>query len=210
MARQIKWCNYTWSIKTGIEGPGPNNWSDDEKDVYVDEKGHLHLKIINRNGKWYCTEVAGEILGYGTYVFEVKDTKQFADNAVLGLFVYQDDDHEIDIEIARWGKVDGLNIDFVVQQKDLELRKDPTRHHGFYIDPTLPSINSFTWSESEVNFKTESGGKTEQWKYPLSFIPKAEKEKVILNFWLFEGEPPLGHKEEEVVITKFRFIKEML
>ena len=50
--------------------PGPNFWSDRKSDVWVDDEGRLHLKIVKRHGKWYCTEVTcDKIFGYGAYVF---------------------------------------------------------------------------------------------------------------------------------------------
>ena len=207
LGRQIQWSGYTWNVKSGFGGPGPNKWSDGTDHVYVDNEGNLHLKIIEKDGIWYCAEIFGnETLGYGTYVFELKEAK-LADNAVLGMFVYQDDEREIDIEMSKWGVPEGPNMSFVVQQ--IIATKDTTKpyHHEFDIDPNITSINKFFYSESEVNFQSESKAKVESWKYPLSYIPKTENEKVDLNLWLHKGEQPSNEQQQEVIIKNFKFIK---
>jgi hypothetical protein len=38
-------------------GPGPNSFSDDTPNVWVDSLGRLHMKIDKKKGKWRCAEV---------------------------------------------------------------------------------------------------------------------------------------------------------
>ncbi|HQA53253.1 MAG TPA: hypothetical protein PK419_10400, partial [Spirochaetota bacterium] len=115
---------YTWQVKTGDEkmGPGPNYFSNNAKNAWVDSSGYLHLAITNRNGEWQCAEViCTESLGYGTYSFDVDTPADAIDkNTVLGLFTWDDDFpsfyREIDIEISRWGEDRPYpNTQFVVQ-----------------------------------------------------------------------------------------------
>gem|GEM_PF-3627730 len=41
--RTIDFSSIQWLVKSGRdEGPGPNNWSDDERSVWVDSTGRLH------------------------------------------------------------------------------------------------------------------------------------------------------------------------
>lgn len=80
MVRQIQWSGYTWDVKSGFMGPGPNKWSDDADQVYVDSEGDLHLKILKKDRVWCCSEVyLTETLGYGTYLFELKEARIFED-----------------------------------------------------------------------------------------------------------------------------------
>ena len=118
----IEFSGYKWNVKhpLGRKGPGNNLWSNRESDVWVDDEGRLHLKIVKgEDGNWYCTEVYTEkSFGYGTYIFylatELEDSgvpgegTSLDKNVVLGFFTWDDNtcetnaNSEIDIELARW------------------------------------------------------------------------------------------------------------
>lgn len=53
----IEFAGHTWNVKSGTGGPGPNNWSNSNNSVWVDNEGKLHLKIRYINGKWVCAEI---------------------------------------------------------------------------------------------------------------------------------------------------------
>ncbi len=86
--KEIEFGGYTWSIRTGKGGPGPNAW--DENNVWLDAATNLHLKISQREGGWSCAEVAmRKRLGFGRCQFQViSRLDHFDDNVVLGLFTY--------------------------------------------------------------------------------------------------------------------------
>ena len=70
--RTIEFSGHTWKVKASETqaGPGPNYFSDRGEDVWVDESGRLHLRIVYRDSRWYCTEVfTSEPLGYGIIYF---------------------------------------------------------------------------------------------------------------------------------------------
>ena len=110
-ARTIEFSGYQWEVRPSEDsgGPGPNHW--DENNVSVDSNGYLHMKLTQRNGEWYCSEVyLPQALGFGLYQFSVIGRVDTLDpNVVLGLFNYPTPDigpdgtNEIDIEFAHWG-----------------------------------------------------------------------------------------------------------
>ena len=110
-AATIKFSGHDWQIRPSATngGPGPNRW--EEKNVSVDASGHLHLKLTERDGKWYCAELyTRKALGFGLYEFQVVGRLDRLDpNVVFGLFNYPEPDvgrdgtNEIDIEFSRWG-----------------------------------------------------------------------------------------------------------
>jgi hypothetical protein len=110
-ARTIQFSGHRWQVKQSDRpvGPGPNWFSGREENVWVDEKGRLHLRISQREGHWWCAEVyTDKNLGYGTYVFRIAGKLHELDkSAVLGLFTWDDNtflnaaNSEIDIEFAR-------------------------------------------------------------------------------------------------------------
>ena len=118
----LQFSGYEWAIKAGdLLGPGPNNFSASTDNVWVDDEDRLHLKITHRDGTWYCAEVYRmESLGYGTYTFYLSSYVDLLDKNVVGSpFLYQDDEHELDIEFSRWGVEEGPNAQFVVQPWDV-------------------------------------------------------------------------------------------
>jgi|WetSurSiteA1Bulk_404760.scaffolds.fasta_scaffold00244_15 hypothetical protein len=214
--RLISFSGYTWQVKDSVApaGPGPNYFSSDVNDVFVDSAG-LHLKIVNHGGVWYCTEVVNtSFLGYGTYVFQLgTDVGLLDKNAVLGMFTWDDTSsdyyyREIDIEYSRWDDPGYANSQFVVQPywESANIYRWET---------TLPGSNStsgFKWTPTAVLFKTFEGlrsfldpnGIIQSWNYTGDNIPPEGKEQARINLWLFHPSvPPAG--TVEVIIKSFTF-----
>src|ERR1035441_5438988 len=69
-AKDIESGGYTWAVRSGRGGPGPNAW--DENNAWLDTSTNLHLKISQRDGRWACAEVTmRKRLGFGRYQFQV-------------------------------------------------------------------------------------------------------------------------------------------
>lgn len=219
-ASPLSFSGYTWSVRSGQGGPGPNAWN--PSNVWLDAHGHLHLKITLRDGQWSCAEVTlQQRLGFGRYQFEVEGPiHQFDPNIVLGLFNYptrdvgSDATHEIDIEIARWGNAAYPNGNFVVWPVDPSL-KQTSKTFEFALTGT-GSTHRFDWSPARVVFQSLQGfalGDKEgielgRWTYePQDALQRIAQKPmpVHLNLWLFQGRPPTDAKEVEVVIRRFTF-----
>jgi hypothetical protein len=118
-AKEVEFGGYTWAIRSGFGGPGPNTW--DENNVWLDASTNLHLKTSQRDGKWSCAEVTmRKRLGFGRYQFQVQGrVDRFDDYVVLGLFNYPTGDvgpdgtHEMDIEFARCPDFDSSLVNAV-------------------------------------------------------------------------------------------------
>gem|GEM_PF-725665 len=219
-SRKIQFSGYTWQLKTGrqsINGLKRNYFSDSEDNVWVDDKGQLHLKITKRNGRWYCAEVASEkSFGYGKYIFYLQSpADQFADNVVLGLFTWGSSPRyshrEIDIEFSRWGKPEGKNAQFVVQPGT-----QPGNTHWFNIKlEENHSTHSFEWRRDSIFFQSLRGHYPsppdgsyiiQSWSYTGKNNPRPGDEKARIDLWLSNAKPPSDNAEVEVVIKKFEFI----
>ncbi|MBC8232168.1 T9SS type A sorting domain-containing protein [bacterium] len=218
--RVISFSGYDWEVKASKDpvGPGPNRFSDSEEDVWVDADGQLHLKIVQRDEKWYCTEVINkETLGYGQYIFYVASRVDLLDpNTVVGLFTWdtnapQYNYREIDIEFAKWADPENDNAQFVVQPYDT-----PGNTHRFNIVLNGDySTHLFEWRKNRIDFQSLHGHELpppteghiiESWTYTGSDIPPTGSENARINFWLFEGKPPSNEQEAEVVIKRFEFV----
>lgn len=216
--RTLEFLGYTWNVKAAEVpvGPGPNYFSDREEEVWVDEDGRLHLRIVYRNGRWYSSEVFTDApLGYGTYSFTpVSRVDHLDPNVVLGLFTWDDtapesNYREIDIEFSRWGEPGADNAQFVIQpwnvsgnryRFNMELEGDYSTH-------------SFAWYEDRIEFSSFQGhepspppaDEIESWLYEGAHIPPAGPANARINLWLFNGSPPSDGQGVEVVITAFEF-----
>jgi hypothetical protein len=218
-SRVITFSGYEWEVKSSEwpVGPGPNYFSDRNEDVWIDENGWLHMRIVPRSGLWYCTEViTTQSFGYGMYTFTLASrVDQLDKNVVLGLFTWDDaaPEHnyrEIDIEFSRWGEETGDNSQFVVQpwghtgnrhRFNMNLRGDHSTH-------------SFDWSLNNIQFSSFHGhvsppdpnDEIESWLYAGTDIPPEGDENARINLWLLDSNPPSDGEAVEAVIEAFEFI----
>jgi hypothetical protein len=217
-AGEIVFGGYTWTVRSGHGGPGPNAW--DERNVWLDAATNLHLRIACREGTWSCAEVSMRTrLGFGTYQFQtIGRLDRLDDNVVLGLFNYPtaevgpDGTQEIDIEFARWGAANNPIGNFTVWPAErgfkqvskafpLALAEDAATHR-------------FAWSPRRIVFRSLGGHRDDDdnplahWTYspaePARFIAH-QPMPVHINLWLFQGQAPKNGQEVEVIIRDFRF-----
>lgn len=215
--RKLIFSGYEWKVKAGSSkiGPGPNYFSDSEDNVWVDDEGYLHLKIINRNGNWHCSEIIStESFGFGKYVFYLNSYPEFLDqNVVIGFFTWDDDPafnhREIDIEFSKWKETNGLNSQYVIQPYTTDGNR--YRFDTYLTQPD--SVHLFEWKENEVIFSSFEGDEINSALEINSYVyngldtPIPGNENVRLNLWLIDGFSPVDHKEVEVIIEKFKFIR---
>ncbi len=229
--RIIRFSEYYWLVKKRdydrIE-PGPNYFTDGPNDVWVDPNGYLHLKIAQKEGKWYCSEVIADAsLGYGTYIFTVQGRPDLLDpNIILGLFTYDEpvspDQHrEIDVEISRWpawreppGDVNDVNNAQYVVMPD-----KPEHKHRFYINECNTTTHVFNWQPDRICFWSYYGDFSlappkediiECWAYTGSDIPLPGVENPRINFYLGSGCPPLNGQDAEIVIKSFQYLPDAI
>ena len=108
----LKFANCDWMVKrvNDLTSPGPNYFSDDPENLWIDDAGRLHLRITRRGEQWYCGAViAKRNLGYGRYAFTLAEGIKGMDrNAVLTFSTWDDrtpdqNFREMDIEISESG-----------------------------------------------------------------------------------------------------------
>jgi parallel beta-helix repeat protein len=229
----INFSGHTWSVRHSSEspqGPGNNYWSNSTENIWVDDEGQLHLKITynRRNGKWYCPEIfSQESFGYGKYVFYVASrVDNFDENVVGGLFTYEGrgettpKEYEIDIEFSRWGVETNNNSLHVFQYRIAD--GDPaTDDEPNEIDPNSFNISlngeysthTFVWKNDYLHFQSYHGhyDNLPSEDYLISEkiwedtrIPPESEEKVHLNLWLVNGNPPSDPEQSVEIIIKMR------
>jgi len=217
--RTVQFSGYEWKVKSseGRVGPGPNYFSDSLDNVTVDGQGQLHLRITKRNGRWFCAEVISRLsFGYGTYRFYLRSAvNNLNPQVVLGMFTWDDDPaynhREIDIEMSRWGHASNKDAQFVLQP--YTKARNIVR---FSISTALQTTtHSFTWKPESVFCQSLAGhydappepGFIIQQHLFTQGVPRPGEENARINLWLMVGAPPSDGKEQEVIISKFEFVK---
>ena len=214
-ARIISFAGYDWVVEDSDEstvGPGPNYFSSSEDNVWVDNQGRLHLKIVQRDGKWYCSKVAlWNAYGYHKYVFYLDSrVDQLDKNVVAGLFAYLSDEQEIDIEVSKWGKANNDNCQFAVQ---------PSTNAGNKVRFNLPlkddySTHFFNWQKDSIEFGSYLGKSltppeedvVKTWTYTGKDIPTSPDLRIKINLWLFKGKFPSDNQDNELIIKDFKIL----
>ena len=168
--RYIAFSGYCWEVRktSQPQAAGPNYYSNDERDVWVDADRKLHIRISYRDGKWNCAEIFAGGFGYGTYTFRIGTPADVLDrNAVLGLFTWDDACFEtgalseLDIELTKWGGFFN-NLHYSVQPThgpDTEEGWYPERSESTFISLAgdTRSTHAFTWARGYVNFASYQG-----------------------------------------------------
>lgn len=213
--KSLNFSGHVWLVKasTSRVGPGTNYFSDSRDNVWVDATGRLHLRICEREGKWYCAEIISkESFGLGTYRFTLDTPLVKVDrNIVLGLFTWSDSaefaHREIDVECGKWGnESDVNNAQFVVQPYQV-----PGRLIRFTVPAELSNVTyGFLWRDRQVRFQCgESGNAHEsilkEWNFKASAVPRAGSEHARINLWLCTSKPPYDKNATEVIISAFTF-----
>ncbi len=208
----IQFAGYTWLVKNAPSpiGPGPNIWN--SKNVWVDDRGRLHLRIHKEpTGVWTCAEVyTQKVFGYGTYQWWIEGVLATVDqNVVLGLFMYSGHDgfDEIDIECARWGNPTAPNLSYTVWPNF------GSTEHQWTTQYTLSSTDLYTThrcirTPDSVVFQSMKGLVTDT---TTTFVRKTSTHgvkalmPVHLNVWLFNGIPPSNEGEIEIIVHDFTY-----
>lgn len=192
----IRFAGLDWTVKiheTGQWGPGPNYFSGSEQDITIDSNGYLHMKIVQRNGKWFSTEVVSDkAMGYGTYTFTLDgNLEDIPENIVLGLFTwdnntfYSDANSEVDIEISKWGdKTDERTLQYGVQPINFGTLYPERMHRPEYPLGKLKGVTThgFNWTDTAITWASYSGdtyGQGEllgEWKFDTSFPGRVKEE----------------------------------
>jgi hypothetical protein len=212
--RTIEFAGYTWDVKAGFGNPGQNFWANDSSNVWIDGKERLNLTLApDDNGRWYATEVISrDTFGYGVYTFYIDaEPQDFDPHVVAGIFLYRDEENEIDIEFSRWGDKENYQFgNYVVQPADL-----PGNQFRF---PILASGSYTThrieWNPDQILFSSWHGHYPEppvgkiiaQWQYGGYSIPQADQIKLFFNIWLFRGILPKSDKSEIFTIARFTYV----
>ena len=209
--KMLHFSGYDWLVRDLLSYRGGSINSFDPANAWTDENGALHLHITKNQDGWSCAEVKlTRSLGYGTYLFVVRDISHLEPSAVLSLFTWDgmgtdENRHELDIEVSHWGWPNNENAQYVVQPYYI-----PTNTVRFNA-PLGVLTHAFRWEPGQVTFTTYTGAQLTGRAHPLNrhvftaHVPVPGGEAARINLYVFGwGKVPL-QRENEIVVEKFKY-----
>ena len=209
--KALTFSGYEWEVRqTPSDRGGQNDY--DPANVWIDAEGCMHLKLAQRDGKWTNAEVTlARSLGYGTYVFVVRDVSQIEPSSVLGLFTWdaeapEQTHREMGIEFSRWGDPALKNAQFVVQPYYM------AANVSRFAAPAGRMTHSFQWEPGRATFTTVPGDTVPARAQAMarheftSGVPAPGNETIRMNLYYFRYARLPLQREVEVVIEKFQYL----
>jgi hypothetical protein len=211
-SKTIHFSGYDWTVRAiGSDRAGEES-AYDVSNAWTDEKGLLHLRTAEVNGRWTCAEVSlTRSLGYGTYRFVVHDSSHLSPSAVVTFLTY-DDEHtqdsasELDIELSRWGDPKRKNAQYVIQPYYV-----PENVFRFE-SPAGAVTHSFHWEPGRASFQSGKASAKGSIARPIathvfsSGVPVPSRETVRINLYDFQRSRHPSQPPDEVVIEKFEYL----
>jgi hypothetical protein len=212
VSKVLHFSGYDWTVQAAASDRGgkPNVY--DTRNAWVDNDGYLHLRMQEHDGVWTCAEVSlNRSLGYGSYIYVVRDVSQLKPSDVLGMYTADDfrlDNvrSELDVEMSRWGLASSKNAQYVVQP--FYIPENLSR----FIVPAGVLTTIVNWQPGHATFKTfrgapsHVGGAVVSEHAFTSSIPTAAKEKVHIGLYSYIRSKDSPQQPVEVVLEKFEFL----
>src|SRR5262249_11105358 len=152
-SKTLAFSGYDWEVRQQpTDRHGMNDY--DARNVWLDDDGHLHMRLSQRDGRWTSADVRmTRSLGYGTYSFDLRDTSELDPSVAFSMYTWDalgadQNFRELTVDVSRWGDPDSMNGQFVVQPENV-----PANVFRFAIPSGLVT-HSFRWEPGRVAFKT--------------------------------------------------------
>jgi hypothetical protein len=207
--KTLQFSGYQWEIRETTRDNGEVRTFYDPQNVWTDESGFLHLRIVKAGARWAVAQIQlTRSLGYGSYRFVVRDVSHLEPATVFALYTWDNfgPPREMDIEISRWGEPADQNAQFVIQP--YVVPGNTVRFNA----PAGPLTYRLDWQPGQAAFKTVRGSSSNAEEDVVaghvftSGIPSIGNERIHLNLYVFENQRNPMQKGAEVIIEKFEFL----
>lgn len=207
--RTIRFSGYDWEV---CDFPNDragtlNVWA--PENVRVDTDGFLHLRVSRDGSGWKSAAVRMlRGLGYGSYRFVVQNVSNLEPSIVFTLLTWNGGttEHEMDVEVSRWGQPANKNAQYVVQP--YYVAANVTR----FVAPPGVLTHSFLWQPGRVTFRTVRGSTNssassvvDEHTFTIG-VPSPDNDFVRINLYRFESRTSPLKNGAEVTIEKFEYL----
>jgi hypothetical protein len=207
----VDFSGFSWRVRWKPSDRGGTSNPYDPRNVYTDKAGALHMQIVERDGRWTCSEVnLTRSLGYGTYSFTVEDISGLEPATVFGMFTWdystdRENHREFDINISRWGDPNNKNGEFAVQPQSLPV------NISRFIAPPGKLQYTIEWRPGKITMSASraAGGSVVSRHVFTSEVPTPGSESVRMTLFVYRnpnGTPSGNAHRAEVVVDRFVFL----
>jgi PKD repeat protein len=188
----LNWKGFTWEGRSGQGAPVFNRWS--AYGPYIDYLDRLHLTLKNYKGVWYSSELDGNVhFQYGKFTWVVDwQSLRLDKNSVVGLFTYENDINEFDIEFSTWEGEYTENLWYSNQ---------PAVVNRAEVYPTEKVTCSIDWKPSYCRFRAVSESGVVLADYTDSTNLRDIPQALAMNLWLYDK--PSNLAEADIIIYDF-------
>jgi len=204
----------TYPVNNNLDWSGINWYVDDasESNTWVDSSGNLHMELRKIGDKWYgATLESPYTVEYGKFTWVASSPSlNLERNTAIGLFVYHDDYHEIDIEINQWPDCDE-HLYFANQPGSVEDYPDNIDYGVLSDNPHLNDKNieySIDWEPTSILFSAIASDGTiiRRWNYTnADAIPDVNSSIVMCILPLAGTYYPASGNTAEIVLSSFTY-----
>lgn len=175
-------------------GAGPSLWS--SSGAFV-EAGRLHLRASPVHGAWRAVEIASPVLDWPVDVsMRLSPLPRIDEDTIIGVFLYQNDRCEVDVEFAQWGEASSLPAQFATSfQNGAEVRR--------FARPEGPITIRFTWDDDALVVSLETAQRTRSWRVPTTHIGPSPQLRLHINVWRLPRGGPL-HDPTTLIVESVR------
>jgi hypothetical protein len=209
--KTVHFSGYDWKIRSSPNDRGGEICPYDPSNVWVDDRGYLHLLMLQVEGQWHCAGLnLTRSLGYGTYRFMVSDSSHLPPSAVLAMFTSADNQNvedrtDLDIELSQWGRAHNENADFVVQPYYIP------QNAVYFNAPAGPMNYVLRWEPGSAAFKAFTGVSSAPRSNVIdhvfkSGVPKPSTETIHLDFYDFRHSQSGVQHPVEIVVQEFEYL----
>ena len=210
-ARPLQFSGYEWDVRQRrSDRGGANEYSSANAKVEAD--GTLRLTLSHRDGLWTSAGVClARPLGYGTYVFIIRDMANVDPAARLTLFTFDEKrrvEHfrEMNIDLWRGDTPDTRGGQFVVQPNYL-----PGNLYRFTV-PDGRVSHTMRWEPGAVAFKSMRGDFLERPGEVIASqafttgVPGAGDERICMAYYYYRKSAREPKNDTGIAIERFQYL----
>lgn len=212
-SKTVNFSGYEWFTREATVNRQGTRTVFDPANAWTDENGFLHLRISNRSGKWTSGKInLTRSLGYGTYIFTVRDISRLEPAGYLSLSTWDpleagQNHREMILEVSPPAQSSAdTNLRYIIQPYYLAMNV------AQFNVPTGTLTHLIRWEPGRAEFKTFRGSQTGSVEKPVAEhdftlgIPTSEGEAVNIALYIGDYSEQSLKQETEVIIEKFEYL----
>lgn len=172
----IRFSGRRWHVRESSTpvGAGPSRWSASGARVHG---ASLELRSGNVDGHPSGVELASSVLSWPIDIsVALGELPRVDEYTVIGVFLYENDRCEVDVEFAQWGDSESAPAQFAASlEGGLMVRR--------FSAPRGPFTIRFRWDDESLQVWLKGEERTRHWRIPTALAERRPRMRLHLNVW---------------------------